>query len=47
MNGFANTAAVLLVKGGAELDAVNKISETPMLYACSEQHEETVKEADV
>lgn len=42
MNGFAKTARVLVEKGGADVDAVNKISETPLMYACSEQHEEAV-----
>ena len=43
MNGYAKTAAVLLKAKPGIVDAVNKISMTPMLYACSEQHLDLVQ----
>eukprot|EP00095_Tigriopus_kingsejongensis_P007040 maker-scaffold146_size311726-snap-gene-0.12 protein:Tk07040 transcript:maker-scaffold146_size311726-snap-gene-0.12-mRNA-1 annotation:"hypothetical protein" len=43
MNGYAQAAKILVEKGQAEVDAVNKISQTPLIYACIERHLETVK----
>ena len=37
------TAAVIVEKGGADVDVINKISQTPLLYACSEKHLEMGK----
>jgi ankyrin repeat protein len=38
MNGYAATSRVLIEEGGAKVNAVNKISQTPLLYACGEKH---------
>lgn len=43
MNGYAKTAKVLLEAGEADVNAVNKISQTPLIYACIERHLDTVK----
>ena len=34
---------VIVEKGGADVDVINKISQTPLLYACSEKHLEMGK----
>lgn len=38
MNGYASTAKVLIQEGGAKLNVQNKISQTPLMYACIERH---------
>ncbi len=38
VNCYVRTARVLLEGGGADVNAVNKISQTPLLYACAEGH---------
>lgn len=42
MNGYHRTARVLVREGRANVDAVNKVSQTPLIYACMEQHPDTV-----
>ena len=34
---------MIVEKGGADVDVINKISQTPLLYACSEKHLEMGK----
>ena len=36
MNGYAKVAGVILEGSKASVDPVNKISKTPLLYACME-----------
>ena len=36
MNGYAKVAGVILQGSKASVDPVNKISKTPLLYACME-----------
>ena len=34
---------MIVEKGGADVNVINKISKTPLLYACSEKHLEMGK----
>ncbi len=43
MNGYARTARVLIREGHANVDAVNRISQTPLMYAVVEEHADTVR----
>merc|ERR1712029_800205 len=43
MNGYSQVTRVLIGEGGVTVDPVNKISKTPLMYACMEDHLGTVR----